>query len=342
MSVATETSGIQRLLLRNIIQSSSDSSSTTNDSADTTDNDSDHADWLSIDFKDQYRRHLTLHLKRGPQYEKIYLEASISALIIVLWSGFNFYYLFAEINDIFQFDIEDAPSPVELVIYFYAIYGIWLNLVSCNGMASLIILILFNASMRMVFELIVDFLCFPESICSTFNLFGFLIVLLIICSRFTFGIWSPSRHQDLIRCNLFYRGSCIRWMNYLIYCRFNSLFLLELMDSLAVCFGNIGDGREIIENPRLKFISCDSAIVLFGALVNITWDKAKHIDLEREEAMKYGLFVEGYGLTEVVVLFGVFLFAFAMWDVWLEKVLTIRSLFVITLLFAQIANYLMR
>ena len=114
------------------------------------------------------------------------------------------------------------------------------------------------------------------------------------------------------------------------------------MDSLAVCFGNIGDGREIIENPRMKFVSCDTAIVFFGALVNITWTKAKRIDLEREEAVKYGLLVEGYELVEAIVLFLVFLFAFAVWDLWLEEVVTLQNLFVITLLFAQIASYAMR
>ena len=118
--------------------------------------------------------------------------------------------------------------------------------------------------------------------------------------------------------------------------------MLELMDSIALCFGNIGDGREIIENPRLKFISCDTAIVFFGALVNITWEKAKRIDLEKATAMEYGLFVEGYGLMEAIVLFAVFLFAFALWDVWLEETMTMKNLFVITLLFAQIVNYAMR
>ena len=166
-------------------------------------------------------------------------------------------------------------------------------------------------------------------------------IQLAICSRFSFGTWSKSRHQDLVRCNLFYRGSAIRWMNYLIYCWFNALALLELMDELAVCFGNMHDGREVIENPRLKFISCDSAIILYAAMVNMTWEKAKSIDLEKDKAVEYGLFVDGHGLMEAICLFIVFLMAFALWDVYLEEIMSMKNLFVATLLVAQIANYSM-
>ena len=242
------------------------------------------------------------------------------------------------------------------------------DLILCNGQSCLPILLLFNFTVRQCIEFVINFSLTWNSI----NIAIILCMLIFTTTRFIFGFFDGNNstddteqgktqkydiHWNLMRCHFFYRGDKIRWCSFLIYSWFSSLMILELMDSLCLGRFDVDNSWKLREEilrqsslcgiKRIKFITCDTVIVIYCVMVLSVWNRLKRIDMRyfrqyRTMYLYYDLCVDQMGIKEVFVFIGMFLLTFALCETWLQDMIIKKTVLPFTVIIVLIINFLMR
>eukprot|EP01083_Nonionella_stella_P059637 156020_1 len=142
----------------------------------------------------------------------------------------------------------------------------------------------------------------------------------------------------LMRCHFFYRGFYIRWISYLIYSWFNSLMVLQLMDSVCLSDGQLKS--KLCQMHRIKFIGCDMVIVIYCIMVLGIWNRLQYVDAE--QLKQYKLSVKSHGVKELFVFIGILVLCNVMCDTFFTKLVVKKMLLPFTVVVILVSNFLMR
>ena len=288
------------------------------------------------DYKLRYQYNLLVSMQSNMEHMIISRDTTISAILITIWCMFNMFGFGLSSN------ITNKEDPeyllYNLLLFLITILIIHKDLILCNGQSCLPLLLLFNFTIRMIIECLIEWIIhivFNQQFAMTFygvNIGYILCVLLFSSQRFIFNLFGrKDMFLKLMKCRLFYRGEYIRWTSFLMYCWFCSLMMVQLIDT--VCMKHL----ELFGNAKnFGIIACDIMVFGYGTFVLWIWSQLKQNTLE----CNYYLQVEGYTILEILLFIFVFILTFGLYESWLTELLVKKMTF--TVIIVLVINFLMR
>eukprot|EP01083_Nonionella_stella_P059635 156017_1 len=323
-----------------------------------TDEDTQDTEYTEEQQKFNYHYNLLVYMRHPQQHARIAYDAQISALCIAIWCIFNMFFGFSAapslqlipttIGDADPLSMAAQTLNIEklyqrqeifnnLLVFLIAILVIHKDIILCNAQLCMPMLLLFCFNIRFSIQYVIKFELSWDSV----NIVCCLVLLWFMCCRFFFNIFKSSKydiHWNLMRCHFFYRGFYIRWISYLIYSWFNSLMVLQLMDSVCLSDGQLKS--KLCQMHRIKFIGCDMVIVIYCIMVLGIWNRLQFVDAE--QLKQYKLSVKSHGVKELFVFIGMLVWCNFMCDTFLTKLVVKKMLLPFTVVVILVSNFLMR
>ena len=298
---------------------------------------------LSMETKFKYHYNLLLWMRWPSQYDRIWHDAAISAMLTTLWCVANM--------ALWGWRSHGERERVlhDLMLFLFAMLMIHKDLILCNGQSCMPMLLLLLFAVRMLIEFVVHF----ELSLHGVNGMAILCILLFTASRFVFGCWTPmDRHEvhwNLMRCHFFYRGDFVRWSCFAMYCWFSSLMILELMDALCIETNIDVHSKQPspCNAPKIKFVSCDAIIVLYGGITLFLWNRLQKLDMRRFREsgslyLYYDLSVDCHALKESLLFAVVFIAVYGLRETLLTDFVVKKTVLPFTVIAVLIFNFLVR
>ena len=309
--------------------------------------------------KFNYHYNLLIYMRHPQQHSRTAYDAQISAAFISIWCIFNMFFGFSvdpslqliptKVGNIDPLSMAAQTMNIEklyqrqeifnnLLVFLIAILVIHKDIILCNAQLCMPMLLLFNFTVRFTIQYVIKFELSWDSV----NCAVILVILWFVNCRFFFNIFKSTKydiHWNLMRCHFFYRGCWIRWISYLIYSWFNSLMVLQLMDS--VCLSNGELKTKLCHMHRIKFIGCDMVIVVYCIMVIGIWSKLQQVDSSLN-VKGYKLDVKGHGVKEIFIFVIMLIMTNFLCETYLSKLVIKKMMLPFTVVVILVTNFLMR
>eukprot|EP01084_Bolivina_argentea_P221008 374438_1 len=295
-----------------------------------------------------YHYNLLIYMRHPQQHARIAYDAQISAISISIWCIFNMFFGFSitesdtENNNIQNIETLYKRQEIfnNLLVFLIAVLVIHKDIILCNAQLCMPILLIFNFTIRFSIEFLIKL----ELSWYSVNCVIILLLLWFMCCRFFFNIFKSSTnnndiHWNLMRCHFFYRGFYIRWISYLIYSWFNSLMVLQLMDSVCLNDGELK--TKLCNAHRMKFIGCDMVIVIYCIMVLGIWNRLQYVDTKYLKQY-HKLKVTSHGVKELFIFIGVLVIANFLCEGYFTKLVVKKMLTPFTVVLILVSNFLIR